>query len=238
MPRKRPSTPPWGTFEAALMATRKMPDPYQPVLRRWKGNGHPADPVWDKVATDVAEYGRVDNESIYHLVIDRALGAWRTAQRLDHIQELERKDRDELIELVQMAEGLAKFFGGSKYTGIGAVAIIPLLLQHDMMSLQQLSQLHAREAELLRQLVSDEDKRGRTLPWPPRISRLRGKRKQIAFMLMMVDYMHGLCGKPQYDAVALMTNIHFPDADVTAENVRNACRPTTRRMRKTGALKR
>jgi hypothetical protein len=237
MPTKRPSTPQWGTFEAALMATRKVPESYQPVLRRWKADGHPDDPVWNKVAADVAKHGKVDVESIYRRVIDYALSAWSTAQRLDHIKKQERKDRDELIELVPMAERLAKFFGGSKYAGLGVLAILPLLVQYDI-PLQQLSQLHAREAKLLRQLVSNEDKLARAWPWPPRISRQRGKRQQIAFMLMMVDYMRALCRKPQYDAVALMTNIHFPDANVTAENVRNACRPTSRRMRGIGALNR
>ena len=40
------------------------------------------------------------------------------------------------------------------------------------------------------------------------------------------------CGKPRYDAVAAMTNIAFPDADVVGENVRSACKATTRTARR------
>jgi hypothetical protein len=189
--------------------------------------------VWDKVAADVAQRGKVGVESIYREIIDSAFCAWLISQDVDDIEEEDRKERDELIELVPMAERLAKFFGGWRYAGLGVFAIAPLLAQHDMMPLHELAQLHAREAELLRQLISNEDKLVR--PWLPHISRERGKRQLTAFMYMLVYFMRELSGKPQYDAVALMTNIHFPDADVTAENVRNACRPTSRRGRKGGA---
>ena len=92
-----------------------------------------------------------------------------------------------------------------------------------MMPLQQLGELHQREANLLRQFASKELPRPRT-----RISRYRQGREHVAFMYSMVSSMRELCGAPQFEALAAIINIAFPDADATAEKVRSSCRPTTR----------
>ena len=104
-----------------------------------------------------------------------------------------------------------------------------------------------REAHRLRQLA-EKGSAGEP-EWegdqvPVRVSRQsggKGKRNQSrklgVFMQQMVNCMNQLCGKPRYDAVAMITNITFPDADVDEENVRSACRPTTRAgRRRSGAL--
>jgi hypothetical protein len=95
--------------------------------------------------------------------------------------------------------------------------------QHEMMPLQQLGELHQREANLLRQFASKEPPRART-----RISRHRQRREHVAFIVFMADAMRQLCGSPQYAAVAVMTNIAYSKANATAEYVRAACRPSTR----------
>ena len=103
------------------------------------------------------------------------------------------------------------------------------------------------EAPRLRQLAEKVSAGDSTWDWGPipvRVSRQSGgkgkrneSRKLKVFMQQMVNYMYQLCGKPRYDAVAMMTNIAFPDADVDEENVRSACRPTTRGGRRSsGAL--
>src|SRR5262245_727362 len=99
-----------------------------------------------------------------------------------------------------------------------------------------------REAHRLRQVaekVSAGEPNWDWGPIPVRVSRQsggKGKRNQSrklgVFMQQMVNRMYQWCGKPHYHAVAMMTNIAFPDADVVAENVRSACRPTTRTARR------
>jgi hypothetical protein len=58
------------------------------------------------------------------------------------------------------------------------------------------------------------------------------------FMQEMVNHLRDWTGKPHYDAVAAFTNIAFQDAEVFGEDVRSACRPTTRTARRSGALNR
>jgi hypothetical protein len=82
--------------------------------------------------------------------------------------------------------------------------------------------------------------------WPRRVNVSRqtgGKRKRRhsreigVFMQEMVNIMYSACGKPRYQAVAMIANIAFPAANVDADDVRSACRPTTRagRRRRSGA---
>src|SRR5262249_47238012 len=105
-----------------------------------------------------------------------------------------------------------------------------------------------REALRLRQLAEKQSLGERNWDWnriPVHVSRQsggKGKRNQSrklgVFMQRMVNCMYECCGKPRYHAVATMTNIAFPDANVGAENVRSACRPTTRTgRRRSGALR-
>jgi hypothetical protein len=65
----------------------------------------------------------------------------------------------------------------------------------------------------------------------------RHSRELGVFMQEMVNLMYSACGKPRYQAVAIMANIAFPAANVDADDVRSACRPTTRagRRRRSGA---
>lgn len=52
------------------------------------------------------------------------------------------------------------------------------------------------------------------------------------FVQLMVNTMYRHCGKPNYQAVAAMTNIAFPHATLTAEDARSFCRPTRRKERR------
>jgi hypothetical protein len=98
------------------------------------------------------------------------------------------------------------------------------------------------EAHRLRQLAKKVSAGEQNWDWdriPVRVSRQsggKGKRNQSrnlgVFMQRMVNWMYQWCGKPHYDAVATITNIAFPDANVVSENVRSACRPTTRTGRR------
>ena len=104
-----------------------------------------------------------------------------------------------------------------------------------------------REAPRLRQLAEKVSARDPTWDWGPipvhvsRQSGGKGKRNQSrklgVFMQRMVNCMYELCRKPRYDVVATITNIAFPNANVISEDIRSACRPTTRAGRRSsGAL--
>jgi hypothetical protein len=117
------------------------------------------------------------------------------------------------------------------------VRLGPLIKQHGLMPLQDLAELHEREARSFRQFAAKEAEKIRTRTSRYRISRLKRFRERIAFMHLMAADLRELCGRPHYDAVAAITNIAFPGEDVTSEHVRAACKATTREGRrgKTGA---
>ena len=102
----------------------------------------------------------------------------------------------------------------------------------------ELRHLHEQEARLLRQRAGKE-------PTPTSfISRQTGgkgkrrdSRQYIAFMFFMADRMTEISGRPHYDAVSNITNIAFLKANVTTDEVRNACRAKTRRRRSTRTSK-
>jgi hypothetical protein len=255
-------TPARLALKAALKATSKetwLKD--SAFIARWINQAD--DPVFEWLGDALAKHLKIEGDSgglraIYSLVIACALTALQTAREVragrDPTVEAAKKDRDKALELAQKADDLATF-----HRGIGGVSgkldLASLLLpvsarpnlasvlgpwaeldvsfrQHGMMPLQQLGELHQREANLLRQFASKELPRPRT-----RISRYRQGREHVAFMYSMVSSMRELCGAPQNEALAAITNIAFPDADATAEMVRSSCRPTTRsdRRRKSGA---
>jgi hypothetical protein len=109
------------------------------------------------------------------------------------------------------------------------------LFRQHIMPPQQIAELHEREAELFRQFASDPK---RSPTGSVRVSRNKRGREANVFMQLMASSMRELCRKPHNNAVATMTNVAFPEAHVTAENVGSACKPTTRtgrRRKKTGA---
>jgi hypothetical protein len=228
-------------------------------VKRWIDQAD--DPVIEGLGVAIAERGDIgrDLEVIYRVVIAAMRQARQTAEEVktgrDPTVDASEKDRAKALELAKKADDLATFFRDSGVSGkldlaslllpvfgkpnlaslLGPRAELAVVFGQDgMMSLQQLAKLHEREASLLRRFASKEAPRTRT-----RISRQRRGREQVAFMHLAVRDMRELCGAPQYDAVAVIANIAFPNTIVTAENVRAACRPTTRsgrRLKATGTL--
>jgi hypothetical protein len=221
------------TLKAALTAALQsaLPDDCG-FFERWIAQAD--DPVFERLGADIMAHGEVDGDLrvIYGVLVSLARSARWTAQDvktgIDPMQQRAQRERDGLLKLADKADDLAKFCRGSGLTGLAylmspQVALDSLLRERDVMSLQQLGELHEREAKLLRQLASQDLQRT-----PTRISRERPRRETGAFMYLMVQHMRESSGNPHYDAVADMTNIAFPKADATADRVRAACRPTTR----------
>jgi hypothetical protein len=224
---------------AALRAALKKAPPHdRAFITRWAAETD--DRAFERLVTDLIEKGEIGNDPyvISGTVISLARGAWHTATDVKHgvdsISQHAQSEIAELKELAQKADDLAKFCHGSGKLDLASlmslqVRLGPLITQQRMMPLQQLADLHDREARLLREFAAKEAERDRIRRSRYRISRARRVREQIAFIHLMTAALRELCGKPHYEAVAILTNIAFPGADVTFEHVRAACRPTTRK---------
>jgi hypothetical protein len=198
-------------------------------VKRWAEDWHD-DRVWAGIESDIRMHGLVPAQGIYETVIYYALLARHIAELAASgedpilIENLQR--RSELLSLAAKADDLAKYYReAEQYSGIAS------FFERFLLPMSQLRQLHEQEAKLLRQRA------GRAPNSTTRISRQRrGKERDesrvyVAFMYFMVRCMREVCGKPRYDDVAAMTNIAFPSAAVTKDDVRSACRPTTRKSR-------
>jgi hypothetical protein len=197
------------------------------------------DPAWDKLVADARRFQK--SPMFDHVwLIWYALRARRAAEDagsgVDRLDEERKKRREELLDLVKSADGLAAFW---KKAQAKCAVLEPWLPPFPVPREQvlQFQELNRKQAACLRRIA------GR----PPRITpisrqRRSGKREQTresgVFMRTMVEFMRKICGKPRNEVVATLANIAFPSADFSTEDVRTAMRSTTRsgRSRKTGAL--
>jgi hypothetical protein len=220
-------------------------------LKRWLAEAR--DPVWERIAADTRTYGELPTmvEGPYSSFIGSALRARQFAESSDTpaVQrkrklQREQQDRSDLLELADKIEDVLRHHQSCRAQLLQQVPSprgpLPELPQ-EAEARRSLDWLR-REAHRLRQVAEKVSAGEPDWDWdriPVRVSRQsggKGKRSQSrnlgVFMQRMVNCMYRCCGKPRYDAVATMSNIAFPDADVVAENVRLACRPTTRTARR------
>ena len=219
-------------------------------LKRWAE--HERDPVWERIAADARRYGELPPivDAPYSLFIGAALRARQFAESQTDTPAVKRKrehqrGQQERSDLLKLAGKIDDFL---RHYRACSEALQPVRvpspkgpLTEELVAKLSLDWLE-REAPRLRQLAEKVSARDPTWDWGPipvRVSRQsggKGKRNQSrklgVFMQQMVNCMYRWCGKPHYHAVAMMTNIAFPDADVVAGNVRSACRPTTRTARR------
>jgi hypothetical protein len=225
-------------------------------LKRWLEEV--SDPVWAQIAADANRYGELPTlvDGPYSHFIRSALRARQFAEgetdtpavQRKRKQQREEQDRSDLLALAHKMEEVVRHYEACRKAHLlrrvpspsGPLPDLP----REAEAKQSLKWL-GREAHRLRQLA--EKVSGGEPEWnweriPVRVSRQsggKGKRAQSrelgVFMQKMVNCMHQCCGKPRYDAVATITNIAFPDADVVAEHVRSACRTARGRS---GALSR
>lgn len=218
-----------------------LDEPDRAHLKRWIENHVSGDdPMWGRIAADARARGVWPRRAIYRTIIRYALAARRIAEAVtlgeDPILREKRQQRVELLALAEKADDLASYYQAAEhYSGIA------MFFQRFLKPVEQLRELHQQEARLLRRRAGKE-------PEPTTfISRQSGgknrrahSRKYKAFMSLMADHMREGCGKPHHNAVAMMTNIAFPRAKVTADDSSSAQKATTRsgRLRKAGTLKR
>jgi hypothetical protein len=216
--------------------------------------------VWGKVAADARAYGELGPvvEGPYSIFISSALHARRFAEsqtdtpavKRKREQQREQQERSDLLALAEKMEDVVRDRQSRRKaqhpqrvpSPRGPLPDLP----QEAEAKRSLDWL-MREAHRLRQVaekVSAGEPNWDWGPIPVRVSRQsggKGKRNQSrklgVFMQWMVNCMCQWCGKPRYRVVATITNIAFPCTNVLAENVRSACRPTTRiARRRSGAL--
>ena len=111
-------------------------------------------------------------------------------------------------------------------------AIIAPRLEPPFLRIQQLRELHEREAQLLRQRAGREPRPMIHISRQDRGKGRGGVRQVRAFIELMTYFMEDeICGKRHPYAVALLTDMAFPGHDVDAEYVRTTLQYTRRALR-------
>jgi hypothetical protein len=241
------------TMKSALLNSLgdpKLSEADRAHLQRWLAEAD--DAVWEQIAADAETYGELPPfvDGTYSSFIGIALRLRNYVEtQLDKPHLLRKRERErreqkfaDLMALATMMDEVVP-----RYRHLVPMPPNPSGRPGEWeLPLEWLKQ----EAKSIRRQAQDflepePDYSGLGFgPLPVNVSRQTGgKRKRRhsrelgVFMQEMVILMYTACGKPRYHAVATITNIAFPAAKVTADDVRSACRPTTRagRRRKSGA---
>jgi hypothetical protein len=210
-------------------------------LRRWADNCAD-DPIWEQIVVDARAKGLWPDNSERSVLIWYALEARRIAESVkaghDPTLRERQQQREELLELAEKADDLARYYHGTeRYSGIAMFfqqwLVLPVLPEQaavpryepPLLRVQQLRELHEREAQLLRQIA------GRVPEPITFISREKGKRHITAFIHLMSNYMDSICGKGYRRAVAMLASMAF-NCLVDEEDVRKSLKPTTKEGRR------
>lgn len=209
-------------------------------LRRWAHNCAD-DPIWEEVIADARTLDCWPHQSLHPDLIWYAISAWHIAQSVkggdDPLFRERQNQCAELLALAEKADDLARYFRKvEKYSGIAEFfqrfLVLPVTpeqnavprIEPPLLRVQQMRELHQREAQLLRQ-------RARRAPKPTTfISRKKAKRDMTAFIHLMTDYMNEFCGKRHRRAVALLASMAF-NSLVDNEDVRKILAPSEKKGR-------
>jgi hypothetical protein len=234
----------------------KLTEADRAFLKRWLNEAR--DPVWQQLAAATNGEFVQFQEGPYSCFVSSALHARRFAgDETDPLQRKRKQQREqqECLELLALADELEQarlhYRACSKAHELRQVPSPRGPLPPTPRELEEKRSLHwlERTAHRLRQSAERLSASEPNLEWgriPVHISRQSGgkgkrdrSRELRVFMQKMVNCMYEWCGKPRYHAVATITNIAFSHAHVVADNVRSACRPTTRaaRGRRTQSVK-
>jgi hypothetical protein len=217
-------------------------------LRRW-ADDYADDPIWEEILADARDYDQLPRRSMHSQLIEYALRVRRMAQSMklgeDPNLRERQEQRAELLALAEKADDLARYFRkAEKYSGIAmfyqqflVMPVMPeqeavLRVEPPFLRVQQLRELHEREAQLLRQRAGREPQPMIHISRQDRGKGRRGLRQVRAFIELMTYFMENeICGKQHRYAVALLTDTAFPGHDVDAEYVRKALQYTSRVVR-------
>ena len=223
-------------------------------LKRWLNEPH--DPIWEQLAADTRKYGELPPfvQGPYSYFISSALRARQFAEgevispalQRKRNEQREQQERSDLLALAEEMEDVVRHYEACRKAQhpqrVPSPTGLPVPELPQRAEAKRSLEWLGREAHRLRQVAEKVSAGEQNWDWdriPIHVSRQsggKGKRAQSrelgVFMQKMVNCMYQCCGKPRYDVVAKITNIAFPDENVVAENVRSACRPTTRAARR------
>jgi hypothetical protein len=217
----------------------------RPFLRRW-ADDYADDPIWEEILADARAYGQLPHQSLHSQLIEYVLRVRGLAEGMrsgdDPILRERQKHRAKLLALAEKAHDLARYYQeAEKYSGIAEFyqrfPVLPVLpeqeaVRHDkpqVLQVQQLRELHEREAELLLQRAGREPQSMIHISRQDRGKGSKGLRQVRAFIEMMTYFMeHEICGKQHRHAVARLTDIAFPGHDWDAEYVRKVLQYSSR----------
>ena len=212
---------------AALLKKPNLSERDRAHLKRWASDEYARDPIWQRLATAARERGLLPMDSFYEGLIEESLFMRRKAESVSSGIDFDLRHNERFhkwqLELTKKADDLADFYKwAEKYSGIA------MFFYRFLRPVRELEDLHRREAELFRQRTRRPPKPTVRVARQDRKGRRKGFRKINAFIDLANDYLqHGFFDKSDNDAIALLTEIAFPDFDVDPEFVRTALRPTT-----------
>jgi hypothetical protein len=210
-------------------------------LRRW-ADDYADDPIWEEILADARDYDQLPRQSMHSQLIEYALRVRRMAESIKSGDDPDLRERQErrvkLLSLAEKADDLARYYReAEKYSGIAMFyqrfLVMPVMSEQEavprveppFLRVQQLRELHEREAQLLRQRAGREPRPMIHLSRQDRGKGRRGLRQVRAFIELMTYFMENeICGKRHLYAVALLTDMAFPGHDVDAEYVRTTLR--------------
>jgi hypothetical protein len=232
---------------SVLLTCRERPD-LSDADRRHIGRWLPEakDPVWDKIAAAMTRTNAATLKEPYSDLINSALKARAFAEEKTVGPAISRKRRlretevvcSDLLLLANKMEDVAEHYSSSEWAQLEVSQVDSRWLgtPYGCEAESALSWLRNRAGDLkFMSIKLSEHSRSEEVS---RVSRQRKGKNRLhsreisVFVRMMQDCMFVFCRKPQYPAIAALTNIAFPDADVLAEDVRSFCRPTTRAERR------
>jgi hypothetical protein len=212
-------------------------------LQAWIHDHYADDAIWEEIVAKARQF-RVSHVLGHFPLIWYALRARRLADEIrfgdDPLQRERENRRDELLALADAADALAQFWRKAEgKSTVLALGFPPFPIPFERVL--QLQKLNEGQAQLLLLLAG--------APPPPTTRNSRQKRSKkhdrsrecAAFMHSMVGHMREICGKPFYHAVATLTEIAFPEAEISIDDVRRVAKQATTRSgrrRKTDALSR
>jgi hypothetical protein len=223
------------TLLAAITAVSKekdLSDSDRAHLKRWASDDYPDNSIWQKLEGAAHERSLLPMKSFYFGLVKECLymrgRAESVASGIDfdlrHNQRLHQRQ----LELAKKADDLADYYKwAEKYSGIA------MFFYRFLRPVSELEELHRREATLFRQRASRPPKPGVRVSRQDRSRGRKGLRKINAFIDLANAHLTFFCSEqPDYEAIALLTEIAFQDFDVDPEFVRTALRPTTAASRK------
>lgn len=208
--RRRPSLKP---VLLEVLNSRSTRNDDKKHIRKWLNTESAEDYVPHEIVADP-----ITRCDIIAYALDAVRYALAAADGRDLAREQKQEERARLSSLAQKAEDLAAYFRSvEQYPGLAE------RYERSLLPPRSLSMLHKCEAELLRPHPFTEP--------PPTtfISRQTGggktKKKRersrvySAFIVFMVMRMKEEFGRPYYGVVASLTNMAFPEAEISAADV-------------------